>query len=364
MYLKGVTIYHNCVCVDAGPVECENLSCYFVLSDQEKEVISLICCLAGPVTFLENILVLMVIGTSTRLRKLPSFLFIGSLAVADVLASTFFPIIFLDFHLTDRIDHSSMYLFKLGGVTMAFTGSVGSLLLTSVDRYICIYHAPRYKLLLTRRRALFGIAALWTMILVISFLPLLGWRCKKEFPCSWLFPYIDPLYMGCWVGLMLGVLSFIVVVYMLILWKAHQHEGAMERPKVGRATLGRQVKMRLDIRLARTFGLILLILVLCWLPSLSIMMVDVTRKLSLKEQRAFAFCGTMCLVNSAVNPLLYALRCRELRRALQHLVRRVSKMCTQNSTVCACIQKKDGDAGQADKKDGETISESLDKNLE
>ncbi|XP_072525226.1 cannabinoid receptor 2 [Salminus brasiliensis] len=345
----------------AGGIEGENLTRYMVLNDMEKKVLSWICGLTGPVTFLENILVLVVIGTSASLRKQPSYLFIGSLAVADVLASSFFPIIFLDFHLFQRKDGPAIYLFKLGGVTMAFTGSVGSLLLTSVDRYLCIYQATRYKSLVTCCRALLGITALWTMAVVISFLPLIGWRCQSKPPCSLLFPYVDPRYMGCWVGLMLIVLFVIVGAYVLILWKAHQHEVAMETSKAGHSTLGRQTRMRMDIRLAQTLGLILLILVLCWVPSLSIMVVDVSRTLTHNEQRAFAFCGTLCLVNSAVNPLLYALRCRKLRWALVNLVRRICRMCSQGNMACVCLQNIDSDAREADKKYADTISESLDK---
>ncbi|XP_017576148.1 cannabinoid receptor 2 isoform X1 [Pygocentrus nattereri] len=344
-----------------GVKSCENLSCYLVLSNTEKSIITWICCFTGPATFLENILVLVVIGASARLRKRPSYLFIGSLAVADVLASTFFPIFFLEFHLLGHRDNSDIYLFKLGGVTMAFTGSVGSLFLTSMDRYLCIYKAPRYKLLLSRRRALFGILALWTVTIVISFLPLIGWRCRNKTPCSRLFPYVDPYYMSCWAGLMLVVLVLILVAYVLILWKAHHHEAVMEARTPGRSTMGQRDRMRVDIRLARTLGLILLILVLCWVPSLAILVVDVSRELTLKEQRAFAFCGTLCLVNSAVNPLLYALRCRELRRALFYLLRRVRRVCTKGTGVCASGQKKDNDAGQTENKDKDTLSESLDR---
>ncbi|KAG9278343.1 cannabinoid receptor 2-like [Astyanax mexicanus] len=341
----------------AGGFDGEYLMRYMVLNEPEKKILSLICVLTGPVTFLENILVLVVIGTTDNLRKRPTYLFIGSLAAADVLASSFFPIIFLDFHLFKRSDSPEIYLFKLGGVTMAFTGSVGSLLLTSMDRYLCIYQAPRYKSLMTCRRALFGIVALWITTVVISFLPIFGWRCWSASLCSLLFPYVAPLYIGCWVGLMLIVLFLIVGAYALILWKAHQHEAAMEAPTAGRSTMGRHARMRVDIHLAQTLGLILMILVLCWVPSLSIMLIDVSRKLTINEQRAFAFCGTLCLVNSAVNPLLYALRCRKLRRALVNLLRRVCGVCCRGKPVCVCLQNKDGDV----KKYAETVSESLDK---
>ncbi|KPP68649.1 cannabinoid receptor 2-like [Scleropages formosus] len=300
---------------------CSQLECYMVLSDMEKKAISSICYLAGPVTFLENMLVLLLIGITPALRRRPSYLFIGSLALADVFASCFFTISFLDFHLYQRHDQQIAYLFKLGGVTLAFSGSVGSLLLTAMDRYICIHRASEYKAVLTRRRALGCLTALWATVFLVSFLPLMGWTCQTELtpPCSRLFPYVNHLYMTCWTILILVLLAIILGAYALILWKAHRHEASMATHMTGPSG---QARMRMDIRVARMLGLILLILVGCWLPVLSLMLADVSFCLTHAHQRAFAFCSTLCLVNSAVNPLLYALRCRELRGALAHAFQR------------------------------------------
>ncbi|TDH11425.1 hypothetical protein EPR50_G00061490 [Perca flavescens] len=302
---------------------CENLECYMVLTEAEKTAIGSICFLGGPITLLENALVLGVIAATATLRQRPSYLFIASLALADVFASCFFTTSFLDFHLFRRSDGPTAYLFKLGGVTMAFTSSVGSLLLTALDRYLCIHQACSYKVMLTRRRALLSLLILWSATIFISFLPLMGWRCPTVLspPCSSLFPYINQGYLACWTSFILVLLALILWAYALILWKAHRHVSSMTNLQ-GAAGTG-QARMRMDIRLARMFGLILLILVGCWLPALSFMLVDVSVVLTHTQQRAFAFCSTLCLVNSAVNPLLYALRCRELRVALLQLLQRL-----------------------------------------
>ncbi|KAI9999963.1 hypothetical protein NQD34_011806 [Periophthalmus magnuspinnatus] len=305
---------------------CVNLECYMVLTEAEKTAIGSICFLAGPLTFLENSVVLLVILCTAALRQRPSYLFIGSLALADVFASCFFTTSFLDFHLFRRRDGPTAYLFKLGGVTMTFTSSVGSLLLTALDRYLCIHQVSSYKVLVTRRRALLSLLILWGATTFISFLPLMGWRCPTGLtpPCSRLFPYINSAYLACWTSFILVLLALILGAYALILWKAHRHEASMTSLQV--ATGSGQARMRMDIRLARTFGLILLILVGCWLPALSFMIADVSAVLSHTQLRAFAFCSTLCLVNSAVNPLLYALRCRELREALVQLIHRLCEM--------------------------------------
>ncbi|XP_062322118.1 cannabinoid receptor 2 [Osmerus eperlanus] len=301
---------------------CEDLNHYMVLKHSEQVAIGSICFLAGPITLLENLLVLGVIAASAPLRRRPSYLFIASLALADIFASCFFTINFLDFHLFKRCDSPAAYLFKLGGVTLAFSGSVGSLLLTALDRYVCIHHAARYHTLLTCRRALLALLGLWSLVLLISFLPLMGWRCPSDLRprCSGLFPYIHPRYVLCWASFILALLVLILGAYGLVLWRAHQHEASMSGLQGAPAG---QSRMRMDIRLARTLGLILLIMVGCWLPVLAFMLADVRSPLIRPQQRAFAFCSTLCLVNSAVNPLLYALRCRELRGALLRLAGRL-----------------------------------------
>lgn len=291
-----------------------------VLVKAERTAIGTICLLAGPVSLMENAIVLGVIAATAALRQRPSYLFIGSLALADVFASCFFTISFLDFHLFRRSDGPTAYLFKLGGVTMAFSSSVGSLFLTALDRYLCIHRASSYKVMVTRRRALVSLLILWSTTIIISFLPLMGWRCPTELnpPCLELFPYISPSYLACWTGFILVLLALILVAYALILWKAHRHVSSMTSFQ-GAAGRG-HARMRMDIRLARTFAVILLILVGSWLPALSFMLADVSVLLTRAHQRAFAFCSSLCLVNSAVNPLLYALRCRELRLALLRLL--------------------------------------------
>uniref|UniRef100_A0A8C0YLY1 Cannabinoid receptor 2 n=2 Tax=Cyprinus carpio TaxID=7962 RepID=A0A8C0YLY1_CYPCA len=335
---------------------CNSPQCYMVLTPPEKKAIGTICLLAGPVTFLENILVLLVIARSTTLRRRPSYLFISSLALADTFASCFFTVSFLDFHLYSHSDGPNIYLFKLGGVTMAFTGSVGSLLLTALDRYLCIYQASNYKVLLTHTKAKLAVVILWCVTIIISFLPLMGWRCTTKFdpPCSHLFPYVDHHYLAFWTGLQLVVLFLIIVAYVLILWKANRHETAMGGSKLGRQYVKGQARMRIDIQLARTFSLILLILAVCWLPVLSFMMVDVTVTLTNKQQRMFAFCSTLCLVNSCVNPLLYALRCKELREEGYALLA-CCKACRERT-----ISKKSKDQAVSDS-NPDTISESIDK---
>ncbi|XP_054855082.1 cannabinoid receptor 2 [Eublepharis macularius] len=305
------------------------MECYMVLDDSaQKTVIAVLCCTIGSLCILENSLVLYLIFSSRRIRRKPSYLFISSLAVADTLASIIFVSSFVNFHVFNGTDPSKeVFLLKLGGVTTSFTASLGSLLLMAFDRYICILKPSDYKVLITSRRALIALVVLWVIIMFIAFLPLLGWNCcTLDSTCSELFPFVDTKYLSCWITLVVILLVFIVYAYMHILWKARKHALYMKKHQT---QAGQQnTRMRMDITLAKTLVIVLVVLVMCWSPVLVLMTYSVFAKLDDPIRKTFAFCSTLCLVNSMVNPAIYALRSRE--------------MCSSLRKVCSCLERMPG----------------------
>uniref|UniRef100_A0A4X1VIL2 G-protein coupled receptors family 1 profile domain-containing protein n=1 Tax=Sus scrofa TaxID=9823 RepID=A0A4X1VIL2_PIG len=267
-----------------------DMECFMILNPSQQLAIAVLSLTLGTFTVLENLLVLCVILHSRSLRCRPSYHFIGSLAVADLLGSVIFVYSFVDFHVFHRKDSPNVFLFKLGGVTASFTASVGSLFLTAIDRIV------------TRPKAVVAFCLMWTIAIVIAVLPLLGWNCKKlQSVCSDIFPLIDETYLMFWIGVTSVLLLFIVYAYMYILWKAHSHAVRMIQ------------RARMDIRLAKTLVLILVVLIICWGPLLAIMVYDVFGKMNKLIKTVFAFCSMLCLLNSTVNPIIYALRSKDLR---------------------------------------------------
>ncbi|XP_044280985.1 cannabinoid receptor 2 [Varanus komodoensis] len=307
---------------DTGAVPME---CYMVLNGSAQIVITVLCCAFGGLCILENALVLYLIFSSPKIRKKPSYLFISSLALADILASVIFACSFVQFHVFKVIDSSKeVFLLKLGGVNLSFTASLSSLLLMAVDRHICILKPSRYKSLVTSQRALVAMAVLWVTITFLAFLPLLGWNCcRPRSVCSELFPFVDNAYLSSWIVLVVLLLALIVYAYMHILWKARKHTLYME--KYHMQTSQQKMKVRIDIMLAKTLVIILALLVMCWSPALGLMAYSLFVKLDDYTRKVFAFCSTLCLLNSMVNPVIYALRSRELYSSLRR--------------VCPCLRR-------------------------
>nr|DBA33616.1 TPA: hypothetical protein GDO54_001269 [Pyxicephalus adspersus] len=279
-----------------------DIQCYLILNNSTQKIfIAVLCIITGTVCILENCLVLSMIFSSAHLKRKPSFLFIGSLASADLLASLIFSYSFVDFHVFHGAGTPSVFLFKLGGVILSFTASLGSLLLTAFDRYICIHQPSRYKAIVTQKRALQALTVMWIGTTIISYLPLMGLNCcHSDSVCSELFPLIDNKYLGSWILL---------------------HTVDMEKHNV-QAERG-QRRMRMDVMLAKTLAIVLTVLVVCWTPSLILMTYSLFFPLDSKIKAVFAFISTLCLVNSMVNPIIYALKSRELRRRLLRHLKKV-----------------------------------------
>ncbi|NXS36515.1 CNR2 protein, partial [Pomatostomus ruficeps] len=297
------------------------MECFMVLSTQAQKVsIGILCGLLGTMCVFENSLVLYLIFSSPGIRKKPSYLFIGSLALADILASIIFVCSFVNFHVFNEAGFSKeVFLLQLGGVNTSFSASLSSLLLTALDRYISISRPSEYKLLMTRRRAWTALGVLWVSCATIASLPLLGWNCcVLDSACSELFPFVDDTYLSGWICFIVVLLGCIVYAYAHVLWRARQHVAYMEKHQ---APAGKQnARMRMDVMLAKTLLMVLAVLTLCWSPVLVLMAYSVFARLSERLRKVFAFCSTLCLLNSMVNPVIYALRSKELFSSLRRLL--------------------------------------------
>lgn len=311
----------------------ENLECFMILTPSQQLAIAVLALTLGTFTVLENLVVLCVILHSQTLRSRPSYHFIGSLAVADLIGSIIFVYSFLDFHVLHRKDSPNVFLFKLAGVIASYTASVGSLFLTAIDRYISIHRPLAYKRIVTKTKAVIAFSVMWTISIVIALLPLLGWNCKRlGSVCSDIFPLIDQKYLMFWIGVTSVLVLFIIYAYMFILWKSHHHAVRMlsrssqrsvivHTPEGAKVQMVRPEQARMDLRLAKTLVLILVALIICWGPLLAIMVYDLFGKVDDFIKTVFAFCSMLCLLNSTANPVIYAMRSKDLRRAFSNIWR-------------------------------------------
>nr|XP_039254393.1 cannabinoid receptor type 1B-like [Styela clava] len=213
----------------------------------------------GLVVICMNFLVICSIIRAKNLRHNSVYIFVFSMAVADLLAAVVFLSIFLRFHLTkdeqgtDDIPRNSTvtelyqllktndrklqgYLIQLMMVTTCFTASVGSLVLTAVDRFIAVVKPFEYHSVATRKRCVFAVVLMWAISILVSSLPVAGWRCSfgcQGFPkhgCSQLYPGISRGYLTFYVIFIVFLLVFVTSMYIYIftvVWKHYKYNCAV-----------------------------------------------------------------------------------------------------------------------------------------
>ena len=123
-----------------------------------------------------NAIVVCLVVVNRRRRPVQN-LFIASLAVSDL----FVGLLIMPLSLVNELIGYWCFGTVLCELWLAFdvllcTASILNLCLISVDRYLCITRAMSYPCWRTKRRALWMIAAVWLVAMLVCFPPLAGWK--------------------------------------------------------------------------------------------------------------------------------------------------------------------------------------------
>lgn len=286
-----------------------------------------------PLTILiliTNILVLTCIIVNKKFHT-PTYIFIASLDIADI----FVGLVSIVTIATKANEESQrLCLARIGVTIVAISASVWSLLCVALDRYIAITRALLYKRIMTKRKTIIGITWSWLVSIATGFLPLIGWKESVdayEQYCS--FMYVLPKYYIVFVCIISALVPFVAmfVIYGKLFRKARFHIKqiqAIEKLQLGRRNSNLFGISTSTLRSVKTFAAILGCVVITWLPLIGTSLVQMfvfEDNCTLKE-----IIGTHLLVlgfsNSFLNPLIYALGCKDFRTKVMHLCRRRCKM--------------------------------------
>ncbi|XP_038603190.1 adrenocorticotropic hormone receptor [Tachyglossus aculeatus] len=257
---------------------------------------------------LENLVVLLAVMRNQKLHS-PMYLFICSLAVSDMLGSLYkiFENILIilknmgylgppgDFETTmdDAID--SLFILSL-------LGSIFSLSVIAADRYITIFHALQYHSIMTKRRALIILAGIWTLS---------AGSCVTMI----VFTYHVPTVIS-FTALFPIMLVFILCLYIHMFLLARSHAKKIV------ALPSAVVSQRANMKGAITLTILLGVFLCCWAPFILHLLL-----VTFCPQNPYCACymsifqvnGTLIMCNSIIDPLIYAFRSPELRRAFRKM---------------------------------------------
>ncbi|XP_078064716.1 adenosine receptor A2a-like, partial [Mustelus asterias] len=305
------------------------------------EVLIAVLAIAG------NILVCWAVRTNPRLRSTTNY-FLVSLAVADFAVGVLVipASIVISVKLAMNV-HGCLFLACL---VLIFTqNSIFSLLAIAIDRYLAVKHPLRYPVLVTGRRTHLLIALLWVLSSMLGLIPVFGWnrsasarrvcpgseganetmpgplsrangsgrRCAQVY-C--LFEHVvDLSYMVyCnFLACVLAPLLAVLVIYARIF--------AVARRQLRSLGGCPRAVLRGELRAAKVLLLVVGLFALGWLPLHSLNALGALCP-SCGRPPLWLMDTTIVLshANSAVNPIIYALRLREFRLTFLGLARRDS----------------------------------------
>uniref|UniRef100_A0A8D2JRT8 Sphingosine 1-phosphate receptor 4 n=1 Tax=Sciurus vulgaris TaxID=55149 RepID=A0A8D2JRT8_SCIVU len=263
---------------------------------------------AGCLVALENLLVLLAIATHMRSRRWVYYCLVN-ITLSDLLTGlAYLANVLLSGPRTFQLAPAHWFL-REGLLFAALAASTFSLLFTAAERFATMVR-PVAESGATKTGRVCGLMGLcWLLAVLLGLLPLLGWNCVCAFGrCSSLLPLYSKDYVLFCVLVFAGILATILALYGAI-FRVVRANGQ----KALRAPARRKAR-----RLLKTVLMILVAFVVCWGPLFGLLLADTFGSDVWAQEylRGMDWILALAVLNSAVNPLIYSFRSREVCRAV------------------------------------------------
>ncbi|XP_063770573.1 sphingosine 1-phosphate receptor 3 [Pseudophryne corroboree] len=265
---------------------------------------------------LENLMVLIAIWKNNRFHNRMYF-FIANLALCDLLAGIAYIVnILMSGANTCNISLTAWFV-REGSMFVALGASTFSLLAIAIERHLTMIKMRPYDAN-KKYRVFLLIGTCWLISFSLGALPILGWNCLNNLDdCSTVLPLYSKKYVGFCISIFIVILIAIVILYARIY--------ILVKSSSQRVTNHNNSER--SMALLRTVVIVVGVFIACWSPVFILLLIDVACKVKecmilYKAQWFIA----LAVLNSALNPLIYTLASKEMRRAFFRL-------------VCGCLAK-------------------------
>ncbi|XP_075711568.1 sphingosine 1-phosphate receptor 1-like [Rhinoderma darwinii] len=277
-----------------------------------EAVVFLVVCV---LIVLENLVVLLALWRNKKFHS-PMFYLLGNLTLSDLLAGVAYMVnIVLSGANTLRLT-PVMWFVREGGVFVTLTASIFSLLAIAIERHITMVRMKLYSGDKQGRMALL-VGASWLVSILLGVLPILGWNCITNLPsCSTILPLYSKEYILFCITIFLAILISIVVLYLRI-----YRIVKLNSQRLGTLRKGALRKSQKYMALLKTVTIVVGTFIGCWLPLFVLLLFDVSCEVNACPVllKADYFLG-LAMINSFLNPIIYTLTSRDIRRAILRLV--------------------------------------------
>ena len=278
-------------------------------------------------------------------------IFLANLAVSDLGVG----LICLPIAIAASIDESLLtkeYLCDMDGFSLVlfFIGSILTLCAISLHKYIAVVHAMKIRV--TRKRAYISVAVIWMISLGLAAGPLFGWskyvyklgrhQCSTPAPDNKTtlshmimllsFGYIIPLFT-------------MIFCYSRLYCTTRKHLRRLKETAIADSVT------TTESDLINTLVIVLLGFILCWLPFVAYISYGITKKPIPYYLPTISF--LFGYGNSALNPVIYALRHKSFRKGFKEIICTVTRShnYSQDKTLVSMVAKNSPKVGHRHKID-------------
>ncbi|XP_019410862.1 PREDICTED: sphingosine 1-phosphate receptor 3 [Crocodylus porosus] len=265
---------------------------------------------------LENLMVLIAIWKNNKFHNRMYF-FIGNLALCDLLAGIVYKVNILMSGKKTLSLSRTIWFIREGSMFVALGASTLSLLAIAIERHLTMIKMRPYDAN-KKYRVFLLIGTCWLISVSLGALPILGWNCIDNLPdCSTILPLYSKKYVAFCISIFIAILVAIVILYarIYILVKSSSRNVTNHN------------NSERSMALLRTVVIVVGVFIACWSPLFILLLIDVACKV---KQCAILYAAdwfiVLAVLNSAMNPIIYTLASKEMRRAFFRL-------------VCGCLVK-------------------------
>ncbi|XP_030854780.1 tyramine receptor Ser-2-like [Strongylocentrotus purpuratus] len=285
------------------------------------------------ITFIGNILIIVSVAKFKRLQIPPNYILMN-LAVADLGVAIMTLILF-----------AFNFLSETGGVLCLlpyclmslFSGvSVLSLSIIAYDRYSALVEPLKYSARITSVHIAVICLLVWIYVTVISVIPMIGWfiplpGTSMEMLCSLNF-YHNYTSLAQVIAIFLPALVCMFFCYCRVMLVARHHTRAISAVQF--SLFPGAVKNYNTFKgnkYWKTLALILGVFTLTWGTFITTVVVEVFCKAFSQFLTMHNYTGLLLLLNSCLNPWIYAFRNQDFRAAFRRILRCFRRPCKKGS---------------------------------
>ncbi|KAI9533376.1 hypothetical protein NQZ68_024430 [Dissostichus eleginoides] len=266
---------------------------------------------------IENAIVLLAIWKNKKFH-VPMYYLLGSLTLSDLLAGFTYMVNIVTSGAKTLNMTPVLWFLREGGVFIMLAASVISLLAIAIERHVTMVRMKPYQG--DKQGRMFAlIGASWVLSIFLGVLPVLGWNCIGLLDqCSTVLPLYAKSYILFCITVFSAILMSIVVLYVRIFRIVKCNT---QRLATAPQRKGLYRKSQKYMALLKTVTIVLGVFIICWLPLFILLLLDFCcpAKSCGVLFKADYFLG-IAMLNSLLNPIIYTLTSKDMRRAILRLL--------------------------------------------